>query len=100
MKITGNDLDRIYNPVIPEKSNVERKNERKSDIINDRIVLSDKAKDYSHEKIIVRTVMNDSLKQTSSKKLLQLKDDIANGRYHVSSEEIASAILYSKKNQD
>jgi anti-sigma28 factor (negative regulator of flagellin synthesis) len=44
--------------------------------------------------------MNDALKQTSSKKLLALKDDIANGRYHVSSEEIASAILNSKKNQD
>ncbi len=100
MKITGNDLDRIYNPVIPDKSAVERKNERKTDIINDRIDLSDKAKDYSHEKRIVRTVMNDALKQTSSKKLLALKDDIANGRYHVSSEEIASAILNSKKNQD
>jgi anti-sigma28 factor (negative regulator of flagellin synthesis) len=100
MKITGNDIDRIYNPVMPEKNTVERKNERKSDIIIDRVDLSAKAKTYTHEKSIVRTAMNDSLKQTSSKKLLQLRDDISNGRYHVSSEEIAAAILYRNKNQE
>lgn len=99
MKITGNDIDRIYNPIIPDKNTVDRKCEKKN-IINDRIDLSSKAKDYSHEKSIVRTVIEDSLKQTSSKKLLQLKEAIANDKYFVSSEDIAKAILYSKKNQD
>ena len=85
---------------MPEKNAVDRKNEKKSDVINDRIDLSNKAKMYSQEKSIVRTAIDDSLKQTSSKKLLQLRDDISNGRYHVSSEEIATAILYRKKNQE
>ena len=93
MKITGNDIERIYNPVIPEKNTGERRAEKKAETINDRVVLSDKAKDYSPEKNLVQSVVNDSIKQTSSKKLLQLKDDIAKGKYHVSGEEIAAAII-------
>jgi len=99
MKITGNDIDRIYNPIIPDKNTIDKKSEKKA-AIHDRIDLSSKAKDYSHEKSLVRTVMNDSLKQTSAKKLLQIKEAIANDRYFVSSEDIAEAILYSRKKQD
>jgi anti-sigma28 factor (negative regulator of flagellin synthesis) len=98
MKITGNDIERIHNTVIPEKNTAERKTEKRTETINDRVVLSDKAKDYSPEKNLVQSVVNDTVKQTSSKKLLQLKDDIAKGKYHISGEEIAAAIIDRNKN--
>lgn len=105
MKINRNNIDKVYNPVSPESNlnSISNANGKKQKGVvggaRDKIVLSEKAKKFSPVKSLTQTVIKEVSKQTSSKRLLQLKSDIAAGRYKVSSEDIAEAILGNIKKE-
>ena len=97
MKINRNEVDRVYNTPLTESNNKNTKAKSESTEVKDEVVLSDKAREYSAMNSLGNAVVNEVTKSTSPEKLLRLKNDIASGNYHVSSEDIADAIIGSKK---
>jgi len=94
MKINGNELEKIYNPVKTENNlnNSERAKSR-NDKLTDRITFSKKAKEFSSVSGLTKKVVEKVVKQTPPDKLLKLKSEISAGKYRVSAEEISDAIL-------
>lgn len=97
MKINRNELDRVYNTKLPE-NNTSKKAKKETTEATDKIVLSDKAKEYSTMNSLTTSVVEEVTRKTSPEKLLKLKNDVAKGNYHVSSNDIAGAILGQNKN--
>ena len=97
MKKKRGEIDRVNNnPVINNDNNAsekKKKTETTSSMSQDKIIISDKAKEFSPVKNSVETVIKEVNKTTSSEKLLRLRNEIATGKYNVSSEAIAEAII-------
>jgi len=70
------------------------KNDKKEDAADqDRIDISKNASSYDEFSSIKDKIVNDIENATRPDKLRQIKAAIENGTYHVSSEDIAGAIL-------
>ena len=93
MKISRSDIDRVYNTALTENNASGKKANNETTTSKDKIVLSDKAKEYSTMGSFTDTVIKEVTKQTPPDKLLKLKNDIASGNYNVPSEVIANSIL-------
>lgn len=97
MKIGRNEVDRVYNAPISDNTGYNKKAKSETAEIKDEVVLSDKAREYSAMNLINNAVIDEVSRKASPEKLLRLKNEVASGTYHVSSDEIADAILGAKK---
>ncbi|OGO89775.1 MAG: hypothetical protein A2Y15_04835 [Clostridiales bacterium GWF2_36_10] len=98
MKIGRGELEKIYNPALNDSGNTaDKKQKNDTTVATDKIVLSDKAKEYSPVKNFVDSVVKEVTRQTPSEKLLKLKNEVSSGKYHVSSEDIAESIIGNAK---
>lgn len=94
MKINRNDIDRVYNsPAITDNSTSDKKAKTGAPVSKDKVILSDKAKEYSTMGSLANSVVKEVTQPTSPEKLLKLKSEIASGTYHVPSEQIAASLL-------
>ncbi|HBL83430.1 MAG: hypothetical protein A2Y17_04285 [Clostridiales bacterium GWF2_38_85] len=98
MKIGRNEIDRVYNnPVMSENNSGERKSKTEASVSQDKVIISNKAKEFSPVKNSIEIVIKEVKKPTSSEKLLRLRDEIAADKYIVSSDAIAEAIIRGTK---
>lgn len=77
--------------------NSKKGNAAKSDVtIKDKVEISGKGSRMCNTKDISRTIVSEIDKPISPERIAQLKNQIKNGTYKVSSSAIADAILKSK----
>jgi len=101
MKINRGDINRSYNTAINDSNaaaDMNKKGGNKSASSVDKVIISDKAKDFSPEKNIASSVIKNVTGSTSSAKLLKLRDAVSSGNYNISSEDIANSIIGDKVN--
>lgn len=101
MKISRREMDKVYNPALIDSSNIaDKKQKNGKTTAKDKIVISDKAKEYSHVRNLANFIVKEVTKQTPADKLIKLKSDVASGKYFVASEDIAQSIIgYAMKAQ-
>lgn len=96
MKINHAQIDKLYGSMVAQNPSQISKGDRKRvDAGKDSLLLSSAAKGYSELDEAVTMAVSESSKATPPERLLQLKNLIAQGAYHVPAQAIAEAILYS-----
>ena len=92
MKIDPANIVKLHETV----SNKDMVPNKKSRQTGDRIEISDIGTKHSEIASMKSKIIYDVEKGASAEKLQRLKSEIENGTYHVSSDDIASAMLKKK----
>ncbi len=93
-------MDNLLNSIQKDNYNVQVKSGSiKAETKKDEIKLSDEAKEYNRQGSAVKEASAEINKSTESAKLMKLKNDIAQGTYRVSGEDIAGAMMGLGKKQ-
>lgn len=102
MKINRNEVDKLYNSINMNSAPARDKEQNRTiGTEKDSLVISDEAKNHTGIGGIVKQAVNEVTKPAASDKLLRIKNEIANGTYHVSGSSIASAMLgYEDRSDD
>ncbi len=94
-------VDGIYEANLKKSSKVSENGMSKKDERNiDRVEISSAASSYDEISSIKNKIVDEVEKGTSPEKLRLLKDQIENGTYHISSKDIASALINGRSGQD
>ncbi len=100
MKVNHIKLDKLYKTMGKDTVLMPQKDGKKQTAVKkDSLVLSSMAKGYCEIDRIVNKAVDEVTKASPSEKLLQLKNEIARGTYHVPADTIASAIVDSVDNK-
>ncbi len=96
-----NNVNGVYDTSFNKNSKVADNSVSKENKKNiDRVEISPAASKYDQISSIKDKIISEVERGTSPEKLRQLKVQIENGTYHVSSEDIAKAIVNGKVEQD
>ena len=100
MKINKNSMDNFLNAIQKENRAAQEKSASTiaAESGKDKIKLSEKAKEYNRRGSAVKEASAEISKATESEKLMRLKNEIAQGTYRVSGEDIAGAMMGLGKN--
>jgi len=94
MKIELNGIDSVYDATIrTDDIAVKKTTEDKSSLPRDKVEFSEQSKKYSQLNSIKEEITSDVDMGAGPEKLRALKAAVMNGSYHVSSEDIAGAML-------
>jgi len=101
MKINRTQVDKLYGAMMAQNLASSQKDAKKqAGIDKDSLVLSSTAKGYSELDGVVNMVVSEATKATPAERLSLLKNEIAQGNYHVSAEQIAEAMLYGVESRE
>ncbi|MGI5891281.1 MAG: flagellar biosynthesis anti-sigma factor FlgM [Bacillota bacterium] len=101
---TKNNIDPILQSTVRSKATTSEAETASSqthkETAMDRVEISQKASDYDPVRAAKEKVVTEVEKGSRADFLRQLKADIENGAYHVSSQDIASAMINIAKKHD
>lgn len=99
MKIEKGGMDNILNAIQKDSHSAQEKTAKSAaEAGQDKVRLSNEAKEYSRRGRAVKEASAEAAKAADSEKLMRLKNEIAQGIYRVSGEDIAAAMMGIKNN--
>lgn len=97
-----NNIDNIYQSNSASRKNISKKNDtlKEKGFEKDKVEISNAGSKHDEVASAKEKIIYEVEKGVDVERLRQLKADIENGNYRVSSEDIASAIMrFSKKDE-